>query len=159
MPHQDPPPISTLIFSSAASNFSHILTQLRRRNLSIGNHLRSIDADAQFIEAVSTAYNRPLVANERCGSWYIPPNRKHGSCYFKSTDGHIGQWNFSLRRLNLHLLKIIRDGDGYGFVSRARLRYMLREKNRCIIVDSTRRGKSVFESSVMEEFPLFPFFF
>ena len=125
MPHQDPPPISTLIFSSAASNFSHTLTQLRRRNLSIENHLRSIDADAQFIEAVSTAYNRPLVANERCGSWYIPPNRKHSSCYFKSTDGHVGQWSFSLRRLNLHLLKIVQDGDGYGCVSYARLRDML----------------------------------
>ena len=55
-----------------------------------------------------------LIANERCGSWYIPPVirnhnsntvSKSSSCYFKSTDGHVNVWDFSLKRLNLHLLE------------------------------------------------------
>ncbi|KAH6686348.1 initiator tRNA phosphoribosyl transferase [Plectosphaerella plurivora] len=67
--------------------------------------------------------SRPLVANERCGSWYVRPEVKGASAYFKSTDGHDNAWKFSTRRLNLHLLDVIGKHDG------------------CIIVDSTRRGK------------------
>lgn len=59
----------------------------------------------------------PLVANERCGSWYIDPKRKAGSAYFKSTDGHTGQWKFSLRRLNLHLLELIGERGGWVIFS------------------------------------------
>ncbi|KAI0525537.1 initiator tRNA phosphoribosyl transferase [Xylaria bambusicola] len=117
---------SDLIFSPQANhNFSRILTDLKRSNLSISNRLRSIREDADFVNEVAHAYNRPLIANERCGSWYIAPEKKAGSAYFKSTDGHTGQWNFSSRRLNLHLLSIIGQHDG------------------CIIVDSTRRGKQM----------------
>ena len=55
-----------------------------------------------------------LIANERCGSWYVPPSIKNinsntaskpSSCYFKSTDGHVNVWDFSLKRLNLPLLE------------------------------------------------------
>lgn len=53
----------------------------------------------------------------------MPPDLKAGSAYFKSTDGHFGQWSFNLRRLNLQVLEIVgREGGG-------------------IVVDSTRRGK------------------
>ncbi|KAI1377270.1 initiator tRNA phosphoribosyl transferase [Hypoxylon crocopeplum] len=115
---------SELIFSPQANhNFSRILSDLKRSNLSITNRLRSIREDADFISDVAAAFSRPLIANERCGSWYIPPEKKVGSAYFKSTDGHTGQWRFSTRRLNLNLLGIIGENDG------------------CIIVDSTRRGK------------------
>lgn len=118
---------SDLIFSPQANhNFSRILTDLKRANLTITNRLRSIRADAAFVASAASAFgNRPLVANERCGSWYVPPQHKAASAYFKSTDGHAGQWNFSTRRLNLHLLPLISDADG------------------CIIVDSTRRGKAM----------------
>ncbi|KAI0814335.1 initiator tRNA phosphoribosyl transferase [Xylaria sp. FL0064] len=117
---------SDLIFSQQANhNFSRILTDLKRANLSISNRLRSIREDADFVKEVADAFSRPLIANERCGSWYIDPEHKAGSAYFKSTDGHTGQWNFSSRRLNLHLLPIIGQHDG------------------CIIVDSTRRGKQM----------------
>ncbi|KAI1811055.1 initiator tRNA phosphoribosyl transferase [Poronia punctata] len=122
------PTESDLIFSPQANhNFSRILTDLKRSNLSISNRLRSILIDADFINQISTTIfpTRPLIANERCGSWYIDPEVKSGSAYFKSTDGHAGQWNFSCRRLNLHLLPIIGKNDG------------------CVIVDSTRRGKSM----------------
>ncbi|KAF2666179.1 initiator tRNA phosphoribosyl transferase, partial [Microthyrium microscopicum] len=114
---------SHLIFPSAASNFSSTLNSLKRSTLSIPNRLRSIISDAEFVCALSSSYGLPLIANERCGSWYIPPDRKVGSAYFKSTDGHMGQWAFSLRRLNLDLLGILGDAKGG------------------IIVDSTRRGK------------------
>ncbi|KFX88412.1 hypothetical protein V490_07665 [Pseudogymnoascus sp. VKM F-3557] len=121
-----PPPTTTsdLIFSEQANhNFSKTLGDIKRHTLSIHNRLQSILVDAAFVQSVSEAYSRPLVANERCGSWYIDPEAKAGSAYFKSTDGHTGVWKFSTRRLNTHLLELIGKGDG------------------CIIVDSTRRGK------------------
>lgn len=72
-----------------------------------------------------------VVGNERCGSWYVPPpmlpSTRQGNiggqsdedrtsippprCYFKSTDGHVNTWAFSLKRLNLPLLQVVsRDG-------------------------------------------------
>ena len=105
-----PVSISQLHFSSEGhQSLSHVLSDLRRSALSITNRLKSIDEDADFVEDVAREFfdgSLPLVANERCGSWYIPPHRKEGSAYFKSTDGHTGQWNFSLRRLNLQVLDI-----------------------------------------------------
>lgn len=52
-----------------------------------------------------------------------PANSPDCSIYFKSTDGHDGQWQFSVRRSNLHLVNLIIDRKGV------------------LIVDSTRRGK------------------
>ncbi|KAI1266733.1 initiator tRNA phosphoribosyl transferase [Xylariaceae sp. FL1019] len=117
---------SQLIFPPQAShNFSHILNELKRANFSVSNRLRSIREDAYFVLEVAHALGRPIVANERCGSWYIHPKHKAGSAYFKSSDGHMNQWGFSSRRLNFQLLSIIGENDG------------------CIIVDSTRRGKQM----------------
>ncbi|KAK8046843.1 initiator trna phosphoribosyl transferase protein [Apiospora saccharicola] len=102
-----------LIFSPQANhNFSRILGDLKKSNLSITNRLRSIKEDAHFVSEAAEALGRPLIANERCGSWYISPDDKAGSAYFKSTDGHMGQWSFSTRRLNLHLLSVIGKNDG-----------------------------------------------
>ncbi|KUI52707.1 hypothetical protein VP1G_00226 [Cytospora mali] len=124
--------LSDLIFPSQESNtnINKILGDLKRSNLSITNRLKSIQEDAGFVEevAASSGGTRPLVANERCGSWYIRPELKGASAYFKSTDGHTGQWKFSTRRLNLHLLPVIEKHDGI------------------IIVDSTRRGKRMPDS-------------
>ncbi|TGO23384.1 hypothetical protein BPAE_0134g00180 [Botrytis paeoniae] len=116
--------VADIVFNEQANhNFSKTLGEIKRSTLSIHNRLRSILEDAEFAQSVANAYSRPLIANERCGSWYIDPSKKGGSAYFKSTDGHTGVWKFSSRRLNLHLLEIIGKYDG------------------CIIVDSTRRGK------------------
>ncbi|KAF4950375.1 hypothetical protein FSARC_13209 [Fusarium sarcochroum] len=105
-------------------SMSQLMASLKRTTLSIHNRLTSIQTDADFVDQVSLSYSpRPLVANERCGSWYIPPERKGASTYFKSTDGHERAWKFSTRRLNLHLVELIEKNDGI------------------IIVDSTRRGK------------------
>lgn len=116
---------SDIIFSSASHVLRDTLGELKKANLSIKNRLKSIKQDSIFVCAVSDAYHLPLVANERCGSWYIPPSRKAGSAYFKSTDGHFGQWTLSLRRLNLQVLDCLGQHGGV------------------VIVDSTRRGKSM----------------
>jgi len=52
-----------------------------------------------------SAWPCPCCPDLRCGLWYLPPRlwRPQGSsCAFKSTDGHTGNWAFSLTRLNLH---------------------------------------------------------
>jgi tRNA A64-2'-O-ribosylphosphate transferase len=115
------PTTSDLIFSEQANhNFSKALGELKRSALSIHNRLRSIQEDAAFAQKIATAYGRPLIANERCGSWYIDPHTKAGSVYFKSTDGHTGVWKFSSRRLNLHLLDIIGKNDGLAAIDGGR---------------------------------------
>ncbi|KAL8839468.1 MAG: hypothetical protein Q9176_004464 [Flavoplaca citrina] len=120
-----PTSTASLVFPLASQNFSKTLSALKQSTLSITNRLSSIHQDALFVQQIADHYKLPLVANERCGSWYIPPESKVGSAYFKSTDGHQGQWSFSTRRLNLQILELVADHEG------------------CIIVDSTRRGKSM----------------
>ena len=110
-------------FGFSFNSFYGSLKELRKDALSIPHRLSSILIDAKFAQQVASTYNLPLIANERCGSWYVPADKKIESAYFKSTDGHTGQWSFSLRRLNLQILDVIRQNGG------------------CVIVDSTRRGK------------------
>ncbi|KAJ5833491.1 hypothetical protein N7474_001802 [Penicillium riverlandense] len=82
------PTLEALHFPSAQQSISQTLSSLRRSALSVSNRLQSIETDAAFVQEVADHYALPLVANERCGSWYIPPAAKSGSAYFKSTDGH-----------------------------------------------------------------------
>lgn len=102
----------SLIFPEASQNWARTLTSLKRSTLSIPNRLASIHQDSLFVQRVADAFHLPLIANERCGSWYIPPGRKGESAYFKSTDGHQGQWSFSTRRLNLQVLDVIGKSNG-----------------------------------------------
>jgi tRNA A64-2'-O-ribosylphosphate transferase len=108
------PPLdpSQLLFPAAHTTYNSTLTNLKRHNLTISNRLASITRDAAFVSEVAAAYHLPRIANERCGSWYVQPSLKAGSAYFKSTDGHHGQWSFSLRRLNLQVLEVIGKGGG-----------------------------------------------
>lgn len=101
-------------------SYNTIVKDLRRDAYSIKARLQSIIYDNRF---VSTFDHYALVANERCGLWYVQPHQMVGSVYFKSTDGHTGQWKMSLRRLNFHLLPI------------------LSENGTVVLVDSTRKGK------------------
>ncbi|KAF9914406.1 hypothetical protein BX616_008375 [Lobosporangium transversale] len=101
--------------------------EIRRDAKSLLNRLKSIQADAAFVSEIADLLPQfPLLANERCGTWYARPSRilKPG-VYFKSTDGHAGVWDFNLRRYNPHLITTIIDNGG------------------CIIVDSTRKGKRI----------------
>ena len=111
-------------------NLYQSMKDLKKTTLSLQNRFRSIKQDAEFVIDAQEAFTPngkklPIIANERCGSWYVPPSRKHGSAYFKSTDGHYGQWGFSLRRLNLQLLSVVGEHEG------------------AIIIDTTRRGKTM----------------
>lgn len=96
-----------------------ITKELRRESLSVRPRLELILHDIAFVQSLGL----PTIANERCGLWYVHPDDRIETSYFKSTDGHTNQWSFSLRRLNLHLLPVFCQ---YGKVA---------------IVDSTRKGK------------------
>lgn len=100
--------------------------EVRRAERDAWNRLNSIVEDADWVAGFhqSHAPHLPLLANLRCGAWYVPTACDKG-CYFKSTDGHTGQWDFSLKRHNLDLL------------------YTIQRQGGCVIVDSTRRGKSM----------------
>lgn len=99
--------------SQQAPSISNLLSDLRRTTITIHNRLTSIRSDAEFVINAARLLKRPLVANERCGSWYISPDKKDGSAYFKSTDGHERAWKFSTRRLNLHIAELADKNDGY----------------------------------------------
>lgn len=99
--------------TTTTNNINTLLKQLARQNLSTHNRLASIASDAAFIHQIAAHYSHlPVLANERCGSWYTPPELKGGSAYFKSTDGHNGEWGFSLRRLNVDVLRRVEEGGG-----------------------------------------------
>ncbi|KAJ2563137.1 tRNA A64-2'-O-ribosylphosphate transferase [Coemansia sp. RSA 1822] len=113
-----------------SNDIYQVSEKLRHESRSIYNRLRSIDADAEFVTHVSEMLSEyPVIANERCGVWYVDPQIAHpDSVYFKSTDGHTGNWKFSLRRANTHIFPILNQHKG------------------CILVDSTRKGKRMPDS-------------
>ncbi|KAH8830426.1 initiator tRNA phosphoribosyl transferase [Flagelloscypha sp. PMI_526] len=111
-----------------------LLAKLRRESIDLYNRLHSIDLDSIFVANIHTFYGKavPLVPNLRAGEWYVDPDivSCYGPCvaaYFKSTDGHTNNWGFNLRRPNMHLLPLISERG-----------YLI-----CILVDSTRSGKSM----------------
>ncbi|KAG0148819.1 hypothetical protein CROQUDRAFT_721480 [Cronartium quercuum f. sp. fusiforme G11] len=99
--------------------------EINKQQKDIYNRIHSIAEDSEFVLAISQRFpDFPVIANQRCGAWYVNPETSPTcSVYFKSTDGHDGQWQFSVRRSNLHLVSVITDHKGV------------------LIVDSTRRGK------------------
>ncbi|KAH8103965.1 initiator tRNA phosphoribosyl transferase [Cristinia sonorae] len=101
------------------------LVLLRKESLDLFNRVHSIADDVQFVEEVCQAYpDLPVLPNLRCGAWYVSPKiASQYDAYFKSTDGHYNNWNFNLRRPNIHLLSVILQHGGL------------------ILVDSTRAGK------------------
>ncbi|TVU07857.1 hypothetical protein EJB05_41229, partial [Eragrostis curvula] len=110
--------------------------RIKRRESTLYNALRSVAEDAAFVAEVAALWPAlPLVANLRCGLWYAPPRSFAATCYFKSTDGHAGNWSFSTARLNLHLALLAGERGG------------------CIIVDSTRKGKR-FPDSMSKTIPI-----
>ncbi|KAL7541301.1 hypothetical protein ACHAXR_010794 [Thalassiosira sp. AJA248-18] len=61
----------------------------------------------------------PWLPNKQCGSWYLSPQNndestpiKQTEVYFKSTDGHVGTYAISLKRLNLPLLEVLHQFGG-----------------------------------------------
>ncbi|XP_048543194.1 tRNA A64-2'-O-ribosylphosphate transferase-like isoform X1 [Triticum urartu] len=110
--------------------------RIKRRESTLYNALRSVADDAAFVAEIAALWpTLPLVANLRCGLWYAQPRSLAATCYFKSTDGHAGNWAFSTARLNLHLALLAGERGG------------------CIIVDSTRKGKR-FPDSMAKTIPI-----
>ncbi|RWR73525.1 Initiator tRNA phosphoribosyl transferase [Cinnamomum micranthum f. kanehirae] len=107
---------------------------IKRRDNSLYNALRSIYHDSIFVSEIAQLWpDLPLLANLRCGLWYS--SLFHGTCYFKSTDGHSNNCSFSTSRLNLHVA------------------HLAGQKGGCIIVDSTRKGKR-FPDSMTRTIPI-----
>ncbi|KAF5354882.1 hypothetical protein D9756_005685 [Leucocoprinus leucothites] len=120
-----------MISHNDKSTFDHkqahadALSALRKESLDIYNRLHSIQEDIGFVNRVHHHYPAfPILPNLRCGAWYTDPAfASETPAYFKSTDGHTGNWGFNLRRANLHLLPLISQKSGI------------------VLVDSTRAGK------------------
>lgn len=107
-----PTSFSSLQFPIASQSLSHTTRLLHQSIQSTHNRLASICQDAEFVTQVGSSLGLPIISNERCGGWYVPTESRAGSAYFKSTDGHFGEWAFSKRRLNLQLLEIIGKNQG-----------------------------------------------
>ncbi|KAF8589517.1 hypothetical protein K439DRAFT_365218 [Ramaria rubella] len=91
-------------------------------------------------------------SNLRCGAWYVEPNlAQREPVYFKSTDGHFGQWAFNLRRANLHLLDDVEKSGGCA--SRFCCSDGDLTATRIILVDSTRHGKR-FPDALSKTIPI-----
>lgn len=107
---------------------------IKRMDQSLYNALRSIYHDSLFVAEIRRLWPElPLIANLRCGLWYS--SHFDATCYFKSTDGHAGNWSFNPTRLNIHVATLAV------------------EKGGCIIVDATRRGKR-FPDSMSKTIPI-----
>ncbi|RPB16073.1 initiator tRNA phosphoribosyl transferase [Morchella conica CCBAS932] len=132
-----PASIPASLTATFTPSFGSLANSVRRSSRGLRNRLHSIARDAAFVERVRAAYGVPVVTNARAGDWYVDPARRQGGVYFKSTDGHVGEWMFSLRRLNLGLLGVLEGAGGRG----------------AIIVDSTRRGKR-FPDSLSKTIPI-----
>jgi tRNA A64-2'-O-ribosylphosphate transferase len=102
---------------------------------SLRNHLLSIRMDAELTQTLrSLLPNLSCFANLRNGRWYTS-DLPDDTCYFKSTDGHDGQWLFSLSRMNLNVA------------------IAAQKKKGCLIVDSTKSGKR-FPDSMYATIPI-----
>ncbi|KAL3137186.1 hypothetical protein ABBQ32_006750 [Trebouxia sp. C0010 RCD-2024] len=112
----------TVTFPSLNS-VNRVLRQLKKEESSLFNCACSVSSDAGFIDEVCQLHSTvPIIANLRCGLWYV--RNPQNTCYFKSTDGHNGNWAFSTTRLNMHVAEAAASSSG------------------CVIVDATRRGKT-----------------
>eukprot|EP01065_Artemidia_motanka_P003361 TRINITY_DN11619_c0_g1_i2.p1 TRINITY_DN11619_c0_g1~~TRINITY_DN11619_c0_g1_i2.p1 ORF type:complete len:503 (+),score=149.11 TRINITY_DN11619_c0_g1_i2:65-1510(+) len=115
--------------SEFGPDFARATRALRRQEGALLNRLRSVHADACWLQHTLSRADLgdaafPVLANLRCGAWYVPPDKLTGGhCHFKSTDGHYGKWAFSLSRPNVSVLKTAAERGG------------------ALLVDSTRKGK------------------
>lgn len=108
---------------SQTLTLSQVLKSLKREENSLYNCVASCLDDAAFVDQIAKLYaTLPTIANLRCGLWYL--QQPDSTCYFKSTDGHNGNWSFSCTRLNISVAEEAAQRHG------------------CIIVDATRRGKT-----------------
>ncbi|KAK9906569.1 hypothetical protein WJX75_004349 [Coccomyxa subellipsoidea] len=114
---------NTTILFNVQPSVNQLLRHLKKQESGLYNCINSVIEDVSFVKEIANLYpSLSLLANLRCGLWYAPDCA--GTCYFKSTDGHYGNWGFSNTRLNLHVAQLAAQEGG------------------CLIVDATRRGKT-----------------
>ena len=126
--------------------------QIRRSDHSVHSCLHSVAHDQKFVERALESLGFSLGTSEdggegargavfvnlRCGLWYAPPRAPPSSyrrCYFKSTDGHTNNCDFSYIRLNAHLALTAASRGGVA------------------VLDATRRGKR-FPDSMLKTLPI-----
>ena len=108
----------------ASTSLFAVQRQLHRTKHDLRNRLHSISYDAAFVSSLLPSFPAfPCYANLRQGAWYVDPALRKGTCCFKSSDGHAGQWCFNPRRLNKHVALAAAESGGV------------------VLVDSTRGGK------------------
>ncbi|KAL7482861.1 hypothetical protein ACHAW6_008511 [Cyclotella cf. meneghiniana] len=107
----------------SSNHHSKLPNRQKRKTAYRARHrLLSIERDATFLaqqrlpSALISDASWPWIPNKHCGSWYLPPSSYTTSVYFKSTDGHVGTYAFSLKRLNLHLIEVLREFGGCHLV-------------------------------------------
>lgn len=113
---------------------------LHKEKFSILNRLKSIFYDHSYVTNICSSSHLqsfPIIANKRCGLWYVQNNinKPYYTCYFKSTDGHYGYWSFNHRRLNPNVIQLLSKFNG------------------AIIIDSTRTGKQ-FPDALQRTIPI-----
>ncbi|BBN00007.1 tRNA A64-2'-O-ribosylphosphate transferase [Marchantia polymorpha subsp. ruderalis] len=118
----------------ANENIYRVTRRIKKTEQTIYNALRSIHDDSLFVSEIRHLWRElPLLANLRCGLWYS--SDFDGTCYFKSTDGHNGNWSFNTGRMNLHVAMLAAERGG------------------CFIVDATRKGKR-FPDAMSKTIPI-----
>ena len=63
-------------------NTNKVARDIKREDVSLFNCLASIAADSEFVAVAALHHALPLVANLRCGAWYV--ERPDATCYFKA---------------------------------------------------------------------------
>ena len=125
---------TTLHICNYQPSLTSVLREVKKLEHSSYNNILSIAKDAAFVTTVAQSLCAfQLFANIRCGRWYT--RNPSNECYFKSTDGHVGNWSFSTTRLNLHVAMAAALNQGV------------------LIVDATRRGKR-FPDSMSRTIPI-----
>ena len=114
--------VQHLVLNQQQQSIYKVARALKKDEHTLFNCLASIVGDSHFVQEIRLLYpDLPLLANLRAGGWYAPT--PDGTCYFKSTDGHQNNCNFSVTRLNWHVAELATQKGGV------------------IIVDATRKGK------------------
>ena len=104
--------------------------------MNILNRLKSIYYDSrQVSELQQVIPDSQIIANLRCGKWYCHDQGVE-TCYFKSTDGHNGHWDFNTRRLNMNVLELAISGK------------------QVIIVDATANSRKVYPDALSKTVPV-----
>jgi tRNA A64-2'-O-ribosylphosphate transferase len=123
------------INASLAPSIYALTRALKRASLGVFHCVHSVAMDAAFVAEQRRRFSSvPMFANLRAGAWYVDEDVRE--CYFKSTDGHFGNWQFSATRLNAHVAReAVRAGG-------------------CVIVDATRSSVKRFPDALAKTIPI-----